>query len=265
MTSPIRREDKGPVAWLTLDRPAHKNALNRELVGGLETFVADLECNDDIRVVVVTGTGDAFCAGADLREVLGPDGKIDPPRLLAFERWASAVFERLAALPKPVIAAVNGTALAGGLELVLHCDLAVAAEHARLGDGHLTYGLLPGAGGAARLARVIGPTRAKYLAFTAALLPAAECRHMGLVNEVVPGDQLAERAAELAGELAERSPSALRLFKQVIDDGLEQPLTTALRLEHLATAEHLHSGDVDEGLAAFAAKRKPDFSKGARR
>jgi enoyl-CoA hydratase/carnithine racemase len=262
--APVLRRDDGAVTWLTLNRPDALNALSPDLLDHLDGHVRDLERDDTVRAVVVSATGRAFCAGADLTALTGPDGELDPSRLLAFIRRAGAVFGRLAALPTPVIAAVNGIALAGGLELVLHCDLVVASESARLGDGHINYGLLPGAGGAARLPRVIGPTRAKYLAFTGELLPAAECRAMGLVNEVVPAERLADRVSELAGKLATRSPSALRLFKRAIDDGLEQPLPTALRLEHLATAEHLHSGDVQEGLAAFQAKRAPNFGKGNR-
>lgn len=255
----VTRVDKGPAAWLTLNRPEAMNALSDRVLADLDTHVEDIEDDPDVRVVVVTATGRAFCAGADLKEIVGPDGQVDPVRLLAFEKRAADAFARLAALPKPVIAALNGVTMAGGLEVALHCDLVVASADARLGDGHINYGLLPGAGGAARLPRVVGPTRAKYLAFTGALLAADDARAMGLVNEVVPADHLVPRTEELAATLATRSPSALRLFKQAIDDGLDQPLASALRLERLATAEHLHSGDVEEGLRAFAEKRAPRF------
>jgi enoyl-CoA hydratase/carnithine racemase len=255
----VTRIDKGPVAWLSLNRAEAMNALSERVLDALAAHLADIEDERDVRVVVVTATGRAFCAGADLKEVLGPDGKVDPARLLAFEKGAAETFAMLASLPKPVIAALNGITMAGGLELALHCDLVVASADARLGDGHINYGLLPGAGGAARLPRVVGPTRAKYLAFTGELVTAKEAQAMGLVNEVVPADQLVTRAEELATTIARRSPSALRLFKQAIDDGLDQPLASALRLERLVTAEHLHSGDVDEGLRAFAEKRAPLF------
>lgn len=255
----VTRADEGAVAWLTLKRPEAMNALSDRVLADLGTHVASIEDDPDVRVVVVTSTGRAFCAGADLKEILGSEGQVDPARLLAFEKRAADTFARLAALPKPVIAALNGVTMAGGLELALHCDLVVASADARLGDGHINYGMLPGAGGAARLPRVIGPTRAKYLAFTGTLLAADDARAMGLVNEVVPADDLVHRADELAAMLAARSPSALRLFKQAIDDGLDQPLPSALRLERLATAEHLHSGDVAEGLMAFSEKRAPRF------
>ncbi|OLT41649.1 hypothetical protein BJF85_04250 [Saccharomonospora sp. CUA-673] len=257
--APVLREDHDAVAWITLNRPDAMNALNRDLIADLGGVADDIAHDETVRAVVITATGRAFCAGADLKGLLTPDGELEPEQLLQFEREAARIFGRLAALPKPVIAAVNGTALAGGIELVLHCDIVLASEEAQMGDGHINYGLLPGGGGASRLSRVVGPTRSKYLAFTGMLLSAAQCQPMGLVNEVVPADQLAQRAGELATQIATRSPSALRLFKQAIDDGLQQPLATALRLEHLVTAEHLHSGDVNEGLAAFREKRTPRF------
>ena len=259
VTAAVTRSDDGPVTWLTLTRPEAMNALSDQVAAELDAHLAGIETDRDVRVVVVTATGRAFCAGADLKEVLGSDGQLDPRRLLDFEARLAAVFGRVAALPKPVIAALNGITMAGGLELALHCDLVVASSEARIGDGHINYGLLPGAGGAARLPRVVGATRAKYLAFTGALLSADQAQAIGIVNEVVAPDQLAARTQELAASSARRSPSALRLFKQAIDDGLDQPLETALRLERLVTAEHLLSGDVQEGLRAFGEKREPVF------
>lgn len=255
----VTRDDRDGVAWLTLDRPDAMNALAPAVLSELDGHVRAIEDDPTVRVVVVTGTGRAFCAGADLKAILGPQGALDPVRLLAFERQAQTTFGRLAALPKPTIAALNGITMAGGLELALHCDLVIASSRAKIGDGHTNYGLLPGAGGAARLPRVIGPTRAKYLAFTGELLSAEQALAMGLVVEVAAPDELAGRAEQLASTIAQRSSSALRLFKQAIDDGLDQPLPSALRLELLVTAEHLLSGDVEEGLRAFAEKRTPRF------
>lgn len=256
---PVLREDSGPVVRLILNRPEVLNALNRPMLDALNQHLADIESTENVRAVIVAAAGRAFSAGADLKEVLGSDGGVAARRLLSFERSAAETFGRLAALPVPVIAEVNGTAMAGGLELMLHCDLVVASSSSRIGDGHINYGLLPGAGGAARLPRVIGPTRAKYLAFTGVLMAAVDAQAMGLVNEVVDPDQLESRTAELASAIAQRSPSSLRLFKQAIDDGPDQPLPSAMRLERLVMSEHLHSGDVDEGLRAFVEKRTPDF------
>lgn len=256
----VIRHDQGAVAWLTLNRPDAMNALGTGMLAELDDHIRSVAADPEVRALVITATGRAFCAGADLVEVLGESGALDTQRLLSFERQAQRTFAALADLPKPTIAAVNGITMAGGLELALHCDIVIASSRAKIGDGHTNYGLLPGAGGAARLPRVIGPTRAKYLAFTGALLTAEQALSMGLVVEVVEPEQLESRTVELSESIAKRSPSALRLFKQVIDDGLDQPLPSALRLELLATAEHLHSGDVDEGLRAFAEKREPRFA-----
>lgn len=256
----VTRQDRGPVTWLTLNRPEAMNALDPNLLSELDAHVRSVSDDPTVRVVVITATGRAFCAGADLKAILGEKGVLDAARMLGFERQAQATFARVAALAKPTIAALNGITMAGGLELALHCDLVIASSRARIGDGHTNYGLLPGAGGAARLPRVVGPTRAKYLAFTGELLSAEQAMAMGLVVEVVAPDELESRADELSSAIGRRSPSALRLFKQAIDDGLDQPLQSAMRLELLATAEHLHSGDVDEGLRAFAEKREPRFT-----
>lgn len=256
----VLREDRGPVTWLTLNRPDAMNALDPQLLNEFDSHVRAVGDDPSVRVVVITANGRAFCAGADLKAVLGTRGDLDPARLLDFEQRAQATFARLADLPKPTIAALNGVTMAGGLELALHCDLVVASSRARIGDGHTNYGLLPGAGGAARLPRVIGPTRAKYLAFTGELISAEQALTMGLVVEVLPPEKFRSRIESLSSAIAVRSPSALRLFKQTIDDGLNQPLQSALRLELLATAAHLHTGDVEEGLRAFTEKRAPRFT-----
>jgi enoyl-CoA hydratase len=259
MSDPVIVEVRGQVAWIRLNRPEALNALSPSLVAALDEALAEVEAAEQVRVVVLTGTGRAFCAGADLRELA--DGEpADAGRVLAFVRRAGAVVERLAALPKPVIAAVNGVAVAGGLELVLACDLVLAADDARIGDGHANYGLLPGAGGAARLVRVVGPPAAKYLAFTGELLSSSRLERLGLVNEALPGAELHDRAAELAQRIAAKSPSGLRHFKRLIDDGAEQPLATALRMEHLALEAHARNGDMREGLTAFLDRRTPRFS-----
>lgn len=248
------------VAWLTLNRPDAMNALSRALLEELRAALAAVDNDPSIRVIVLTGNGSAFCTGADLKGLLQPDGSIDPDELLEFVRFAGSTIERLPALSKPVIAAVNGFALAGGLELALACDFVVASKSARLGDAHANYGLLPGAGGAARLARVVSPSVARYLAFTGDSLPAAELVPLGLVNEVADDEQLEARVGELASRIAAKSAPGLAHMKRLINDGLEQPLVTALRMEHQALAAHVHSADMREGLAAFRERRKPHFT-----
>lgn len=248
------------IAWITLSRPKAMNAVNRALIAGLEGALISVQADHSVRVVVITGSGRAFCAGGDLKEFLNGDGSIDQKELLKFVQYAGSVFERVSALTKPVIAAVNGFALAGGLELALSCDLVLAAESARLGDGHSNYGLLPGGGGAARLVRVVGPMVAKYLAFTGDALPAADLVPLGLVNEVVPDDRLLSRANEVAARIASKSPVGLAAMKALINDGLDQSLPVALRAEHQALAAHMYSEDMHEGLTAFREKRKPNYT-----
>jgi enoyl-CoA hydratase len=170
------------------------------------------------------------------------------------------VMTRLEKFPKPVIAAVNGLALAGGLELVLCCDLVIAARSARLGDAHANFGLLPGGGSSVRLPRKIGPTRAKHLLYTGEFVPAEQLREAGLVNEVVDDADLLAAAGRLVARLRTKSPLVLRRMKALVDDGLEQPIETALRLELLASEVHAHSHDMKEGLAAFEEKRAPVFT-----
>lgn len=248
------------VAWLRLDRPEAMNSLNTHLLDALDVALTAADNEPTVRVIVLTGAGRAFCTGADLKGLTESDGSIDSDTMLAFVRHAGATIERIPALSKPVIAAINGYALAGGLELALACDLVIAAESARLGDGHANYGLLPGGGGAVRLARVVGPMVAKYLAFTGNAVPAADLVPYGLVNEVVPDAALQTRVAEIAARIATKSPRGLARMKRLINDGLEQPLTTALRMEHQALAVHANSADIHEGLAAFREKRTPNYS-----
>ena len=167
---------------------------------------------------------------------------------------------RLDRFPKPVIASLNGITLAGGLELVLCCDLVIAAQSAKIGDAHANYGLLPGGGGSVRLPRVIGPTRAKYLLYTGEFVSAEDMREAGLVNQVVDDSHLDAATQKVADTIATKSPLGLQRMKALVDDGLEQPEDTALRLELLASEVHAFSADLQEGLEAFQGKRAPRFT-----
>ncbi|WP_349604800.1 enoyl-CoA hydratase/isomerase family protein [Cupriavidus sp. DF5525] len=248
-------ELRGAVGWLTLDRPSAMNSLSRELMRGLD---AQLRCwRDDpaVRAVVLTANGRAFCAGADLKEVSAPVAPGEPD----FIDVATAFFSTLRAFPKPVIAAVNGLAVAGGLELVLACDLVVAAESARLGDAHANFGVFPGAGGAAVLPRKVPANVARYLLFTGRTFTAAQMERYGLVNEVVPDDELAGHVQALAEELAARSPLVLARMKRVAAEAADKSVADALRHELLEFRDHQRSYDMQEGLCAFAEKRAPVF------
>lgn len=259
VATPVLVERRGAAAWLRINRPEAMNSLNVDVVEGLQKGLDGAETDDEVRCVVLTGTGRAFCAGADLKLVRNSvEGSGDGQR--QFLELVGALLNRIESFPKPVIAAVNGLALAGGLETVLCCDLVVAARSARLGDAHANYGLLPGGGASVRLPRKIGPTRAKYLMFTGDFVPAAELVEAGLVNQVVPDGELDAAVTALVDKLAARSPLGLRRMKQLVNDALEQPVGTGLRLELLASALHQHSHDMTEGLRAFQEKRPPVFT-----
>lgn len=248
---------RGRAAWITFNRPAAMNSMSPEMVAEFAQALDHVEADRDLRCVVLTGAGRAFCAGADLEAVKEFEDQGEAIR--TFLGAATALLTRIERLPLPVIAAVNGLALAGGLETVLCCDLVIAAEEAKFGDAHATYGLIPGWGGSVRLPRKIGANRAKQLMYTAEFLPARTLMDWGLVNQVVPLDGLQAATDALAARLADKSPLGLRRMKELVDDGLEQPLDVALRNERIMAEAHIHSHDHREGLAAFVEKRKPNF------
>lgn len=242
--------------WLRLNRPDAMNSLSPQVLSALTSALEQARSNDEVVSIVLTGTGRAFCAGADLKYVRS---QAEEGGAEGFLQGVLKVMDLVESYPKPVIAAINGLALAGGLELVLCCDLVVAARSAKIGDAHGNYGLLPGGGSSVRLPRLIGATRAKHLLFTGDFLDAEKLMDAGLVNQVVDDDKLEAATQALADKLALRSPLVLRRMKALVDDGLEQPKTTALRLELLACEVHGHSADFHEGLAAFEEKRSPRF------
>lgn len=257
----IRLERQGALAWIVLHRPEAMNSMSPQMVADLHAALDAVEADRDVRCLAIRGTGRAFCAGADLKAVKSfGDAQYQAAAVRAFLSGATALLRRIEQLPLPVIAAVNGLALAGGLEMVLVCDVVLAAEEAKFGDAHARYGLIPGWGASARLPRKIGPNRAKWMMFTAESVPAATMAQWGLVHQVVPGDQLDAAVQELAARMVDKSPLGLRRMKHLIDDGLEQPLEVALRGERVMVEAHNHSHDRREGLEAFAQKRAPRFN-----
>lgn len=258
MAAAVLSEIRNGAMWVTLNRPDALNAISPDVVAGIDAALQQAASDDAVRAVVLTGTGRAFCAGADLKFL-----RNDAGGEVSFDRFLAsilAMMERIETCPRPVIAALNGMALAGGLELVLCCDLVIAARSAKIGDAHANYGLLPGGGSSVRLPRKIGPTRAKYLLFTGEFVPAADLVAAGLVNEVVDDADLVPAVERLVAKLAPKSSLVLRRMKALVDDGLQQAAPTALRLEILASEVHAHSHDMKEGLAAFEEKRKPKFT-----
>jgi enoyl-CoA hydratase/carnithine racemase len=257
--APVLLERDGKVSWITLNRPDKLNALRPSLVEALGAAIDAAEADEQTQVVVVTGNGRAFCSGGDLehfRAMLDGGGTGD---VVAWIRMASETLARLAACPKPVIAAVNGLALAGGLEIILCCDLVIAAADARIGDAHLRYGVLPGGGGAVRLVKKLPANAANWLLMTAETVDAEQMREWGLVSEVVPATQLHERVGELATMLSERSPLGLRQVKDVVASAVDKPIAVALEREIEAFAEYVGSEDFREGVTAFAEGREPRY------
>lgn len=245
------------VLWLRLNRPAALNALTPALVDGMARAIAVAGANPRVRVVVLTGAGRAFCAGADLKES-EQRSKVARGNV-AFIRALGALATAIEACPRPVIAAVNGIAVAGGLELMLACDIVLAAESARLGDAHANYAMFPGAGATVRLPRRVGLAKAKELMLTGDLLSAANALAIGLVNRVVPDLALEHEVLALAAKLAVKSPLVLARMKEALNDTTDQPAEIALRRERDLNELHALSFDRAEGLAAFREKRSPQF------
>ena len=237
------------VAHIVLDRPAQFNAISPELLHDLDAACATIEADADVRAVALTGAGRVFCAGADLRVV--EDISPDPDGWRAFMDLWHRVFDRIERLPPPVIAGVHGLALAGGLELILVCDLVVADEAARLGDQHANFGLVAGGGGSQRLPRLIGARRAKELMLLGGWLDARQARDWGLVNRVVPTGTVEAATLALARDLAEKSGAASRTVKLLVDRGLDVDVRTGLALEKRTVAEHMRTDDAAAGLRAF--------------
>jgi enoyl-CoA hydratase/carnithine racemase len=236
--TPVLYETFDSVAWIRLNRPEAQNMITPALFDGLSDALNRAHSDNDVRVVVLTGVGSAFCAGADVAAVAPPDSQGRPPKMGDRLARSNLIFGHLESIPKPVIAALNGITRAGGLELMLCCDLVVAARSAMIGEGHAVHGQLPGGGGSIRLPRKIGVTQAKYLLFTGALVPAQTFFEWGGVNEVVDDDKLIDTVTELATLLAKNSSESIRRMKHLVNDGVDQPLESALRMEILAVEAH---------------------------
>jgi enoyl-CoA hydratase len=258
MSAVLRVERIDRVALLTLDRPDRLNALSAALTAALADAVADIAADPGVGAVVVTGAGRAFSAGADIEELDALDG---PPDFAAFVGRMAAANAALQALAQPSVAAVNGVALGGGFELALACDLRVCAERARLGVPEIKLGLLPAAGGTARLTRMLPPAVTKQLLLTGEPLPAAEAHRLGLVNEVVADDRVVERAVELATHLAALPAQALAAAKRLVDEGVDMPLAAAVTFERETVSMLFGTEDRTEGVAAFLEKRAPTFHR----
>lgn len=249
-------ERDGPIAVLTVNRPKALNALNDATLGELERAAAELEADTGVSVVIVTGSGEkAFVAGADISQM----ADYGPTRAEEHARRGQRVMNAFENMRKPVIAAVNGYALGGGLELALACDIRIASENAVVGLPEVSLATIPGFGGTQRLARLVGTGMAKELVFTGRKVKSAEAKELGIVNRVVPQADLMETCKQMARDIVANGPYAVRLAKEVINRGSETDLDHGLDIEQKAFGLTFSTHDQKEGMRAFLEKRKPTW------
>jgi acyl-CoA synthetase (AMP-forming)/AMP-acid ligase II/enoyl-CoA hydratase/carnithine racemase len=251
-------EKENRIAVLTLNRPQSLNAMSVSLMRALDRALDGIAADPGIRAVIVIGRGKAFSAGGDLLEFQGLL-QDDPQRLIETLAFNQGVFAKLECLSIPVIGAVNGAAVAGGLELLLCCDILVAATGAKIGDGHAKYGVVPAGGATVRLFRKLPANRANQLFFNPALVSAEELHVWGLVNEVVPAERLLSRAKEIASQFAHQSPEVLATIKRLALANVDRGADEGYRAEIDAYNDHVRGKDLAEGLAAFREKRRPQY------
>ena len=254
----VRTENKDGVLVITIDRPKVLNALNAQTVAEIgEAFAAARE-DDSVRCVIVTGSGEkAFVAGADINEL----AQMTPITGKATAERGQRVFRAIEKFPKPVIAAINGFALGGGCELALACHIRIASEKAQLGLPEVSLGIIPGYGGTQRMARLLGKGKALELILTGDRVGAAEAERIGLVNKVVPADQLMTAAEEMARTIAKRGPLAVSAAIEAVMSGSEMPFEEGQFLEATLFGLLASTEDMREGMAAFLEKRAANFQK----
>jgi enoyl-CoA hydratase/carnithine racemase len=243
------------VAYVTLNRPSALNALNTALRRDLKKFFMDVHTDDGVRVIVMTGAGRAFCVGADIKEWREPGSMVEDRE----DRRRRNFWDIMRCCEQPIIAAINGYALGGGCELAMCCDLRIASDHAQLGLTEVTLGIIPGGGGTQRLPRLIGRGKALELILTGKPIDAHEALRLGLVEHVIPHDQLMAAVEELAQTIISRAPLAVKYAKEAIVRGLELPLEEGLKVEAELYTLLRTTEDRMEGARAFKEKRPAQF------
>ncbi len=255
MSQHVRLDIADGIGVVTIDRPEALNALNDQVLAGIEEAFIALGRDASVRVVILTGTGKAFVAGADIKAM----ADLSPVEACSFAQRGQRIFNLIEDYPHPVIAAVNGFALGGGCELAMTCDIRIASDKAKAGQPEVNLGVIPGFGGTQRLARIMGRSQAKYLLFTGEVISAARALELGLFNEVVAPEELMPRCMEIARTIAAKAPVAVSLCKHAVNAGTDGTLGDGLELEAELFGRTFTTADQKEGMHAFIDKRPAQF------
>lgn len=258
MSKTVLLEVKNGIGYITINRPEALNALSSQVLADLNEVLDQVDKSEEIRVVIVTGAGEkAFVAGADIKEM----DLMSPIQAFEYMTFANDTFTRLSDLRQPTIAVINGYALGGGMELALSTDIRIGFEKTVVGFPEVGLGIIPGFAGTQRMSRLIGTSRAKELIFTARTVKGQEAYDLGILNKLVPAEELLSSAEELAAAIMKNAPLAVEKAKHVIQVGAELPLKNAIRLETEAEALLFSTEDKLEGMRAFVEKRKAVFNR----
>lgn len=252
----IEHPEEG-ICVLIIDNPAALNALNTDILNELDAAIKEIAADGNINVLILTGAGRAFVAGADISEMAGKTA-MEGRR---FGELGARVFRSLELMPQPVIAAVNGFALGGGCELAMACDIRIASAKAKFGQPEVGLGIIPGFSGTQRLPRLVGPGKARELIYTADVIKADEAMRIGLVEKVVEPEALMDEALVMARKIASKAQLAVRLAKDAINRGMQTDIDTAIALENDLFGLCFSTADQKEGMRAFLAKEAPKFTK----
>ncbi len=248
-------EKRDAIGIIKINRPESLNSLNIETLGEIRDVLTSLNNDEEIKVLIFTGEGKAFIAGADIKQMKD----MNENEAREFCNLGQKIFDIIENLDKPIIAAVNGFALGGGCELAMACDIRLASENAKFGQPEVNLGVIPGFGGTQRLSRLVGKGIAKELIFTGDIIDVHTAFRIGLVNKVVASENLLNEALAMAQKIASKGPAAVMIAKSVINRGLEVDLAKGLTIERDGFTQCVASGEAKEGMEAFVEKRKPNW------
>jgi len=248
-------EKKGSIGILSINRPKALNALNSSLLGDLDNAIDEIREDSDIHIVILTGVGKSFVAGADIGEMKDMD--IHEARI--FAEKGTKIFRKVETMDKPVIGAINGFALGGGCELAMCCDIRIASDKAKFGQPEVGLGIIPGFAGTQRLSRIVGVGKAKELIYTSDIINGEEAYRIGLANKIVPHDKLMDETIDMAKKIGSQGQLAVRFAKAAINRGIEADIETGTAIESDLFGLCFATEDQKEGMAAFLEKRSPDY------